>query len=181
MNADQKRKELVYWLIGVLYSLLGTCDRLKTSTLIVDKDGGLRGFGVNDSVAGTLSCDEDGHLLIDGHCLRTNHGEENAIISTPREYLNGATALVVATPCINCIKKLLQAGVSRIEFVGSYSNALGKEHIAELCQQKSVPMVAHEMDWEKLFQEAFDLLSQQGGVFHKLGFRLRVAKEELPQ
>lgn len=179
MNADPKRKEAVYWLTSLLYSTLGTCNRLRTCTLIVDKDGQIRGFGTNDSVAGTPSCDEAGHLLIGGHCLRTNHGEENAIISTSREYLKGATAYIIATPCINCVKKLLQAGVARIEFVGSYSNALGKEHIEELCRQKGVPIAAQDMDWEKLFQEAFDLLSQPCGAFHKLGFHLKVAKEEL--
>lgn len=181
MNADQKRKDVVHWLIGLFYSLLGTCNRLRTSTLVIDKDSRIRGLGVNDSVAGTPSCDEIGHLLIDGHCLRTNHGEENAIISTAREHLNGATVQIITTPCINCVKKLLQAGVARIEFVDSYANALGREHIEELCQKRGVPLIAKDMDWEKLFQEALDLLSQPGGAFHKLGFRLRVVKEDLPK
>jgi len=181
MNADPKKRETIHWLVSLLYSLLGTCNRLRTSTLIIDEDGRIRGIGVNDSVAGTPSCDEVGHLLIDGHCLRTNHGEENAIIHTEREYLDGATARIVATPCINCVKKLLEAGVARIEFVGSYSNALGREHIEELCQQRGVPIVVKDIDWEGLFQETFDLLGEEGGMFHRLGFRLRVVKEGLPQ
>ena len=60
----------------LLMSVLATCDRLRTASS-AEKDKRLRGFGYNGSVSGDGHCDDVGHLMVDGHCERTLHGEEN--------------------------------------------------------------------------------------------------------
>ena len=70
-----------FWLTQALfYSARGTCDRLRTATVVVDKKNRLISAGYNGSTPGAPHCDDVGHLIIDGHCMRTLHAEENAIL-----------------------------------------------------------------------------------------------------
>ena len=118
MKKDEKGTERLDWdrfwfLLAMLYSTRGTCDRLRTACLVV-KNNRLVGAGYNGSPAGTPHCDEVGHLMIKGHCERTLHGEENAIINTERADLVGSSAYVIATPCIRCAKMLVNTGVKEV-------------------------------------------------------------------
>ncbi len=40
--------------------------------------------GYNGSVRGSAHCDDEGHLMEDGHCVRTVHAEANAIVQAAR-------------------------------------------------------------------------------------------------
>src|SRR3989338_9019356 len=117
-----------------LHSALGTCDRLRTACGIINNKR-LRGIGYNGSVSGLAHCDQDGHLMVDNHCIRTRHGEVNAITNTDRKDIRDGQAIVIATPCLDCAKDLAEEGIRRIDYVGSYENSLGKQHLAELAKQ----------------------------------------------
>jgi deoxycytidylate deaminase len=69
--------------------------------------------GFNGSPAGQGHCDEIGHLMVDGHCVRTIHAETNAIIQAALHGVStkGATCYVTHLPCINCTKALINAGI----------------------------------------------------------------------
>lgn len=162
----------------ILHSILGTCDRLRIACGIV-KDKRLRGIGFNGSVAGASHCDDVGHLMIDGHCLRTRHGEKNAISNTEREHVKNGEAIVTATPCIDCTKDLIHEGIKIIHYVGNYGNAKGKEEIAELAKQQGVTMRQFDLDFAELFQRLFDRMAEKGGVLHRAGYRLKISKELL--
>ena len=56
-----------------------TCDRAHVGAVIVRARRMLT-TGYNGAPAGLAHCDEVGHLLVDGHCVRTLHAEQNAII-----------------------------------------------------------------------------------------------------
>lgn len=173
---DMRRK--VFFGAVLLHSVLGTCDRLRTACGIV-KNKRLRGFGYNGSVSGLPHCDDRGHLMEDNHCIATRHGEANAISNTSREDLRGGHAIVIATPCINCIKDLAEEGIQRVDYVGSYGNSRGKEHLEKIAAAKNMVMRQHEIEWDKLFQELFDLLARKGGAFYRAGYRLKIIKEPL--
>jgi len=170
--------QLAFLVSTVAHSILGTCDRLRVACGIVQGKR-LRGFGFNGSVSGLPHCDDVGHLLEDGHCVATIHGEDNAILNTDPALLIGAQAIVTATPCVNCIKRLLQARIARVDFYGEYSNSIGRTKTAAMARRKKVPLVQHTVDWADVFQRLFDLLARKGGILASAGYRLRVTKEPL--
>jgi dCMP deaminase len=74
--------------------------------------------GYNGSVRGLPHCDDDGHLLEDGHCVRTIHAEANAIVQAARNgvRIDGADIYVTASPCFGCFKLIANAGLKRIVY-----------------------------------------------------------------
>lgn len=161
-----------------LHSVLATCDRLRTACGII-KDKRLKGIGYNGSVAGLPHCDDKGHLIVENHCLNTRHGEVNAISNTSREDLKGGQAIVIATPCLECIKDLTQEGVKEIHYIGSYPNSIGATHIKKITKGRKITLKKHEVDWAEVFQEMFDLLARKGGILEREGYRLKVTKEKI--
>lgn len=165
-----------FFALALCYSTRGTCDRLRTATIIVDRDNRIIGAGYNGGVAETENCDEAGHLLIDGHCKRTLHGEANALSGIDKHQVVGGTAYVIGTPCIDCIKALLQIGtrqadghhrgLSRICYLGSYGNALGNEFIKDLANKKGVRLEQVLLDIDRLFKRITAILSSQGGAIY---------------
>ena len=56
-----------------------TCDRAQVGCVLVLEKRILT-TGFNGSPTGQPHCDEVGHLMVEGHCVRTIHAETNAII-----------------------------------------------------------------------------------------------------
>jgi dCMP deaminase len=94
-----------------------TCDRKHVGAVIV-RDRCILATGYNGSVRGLEHCDEAGHMMEDGHCVRTIHAEANAVIQAARHgtSIDRAAAYVTASPCWSCFKMLANAGVGRIVF-----------------------------------------------------------------
>ncbi len=103
--------------IAVEVSSRATCDRKHVGAVIV-RDKSILATGYNGSIRGLSHCDEDGHMMEDGHCVRTIHAEANAIIQAARNgvRIEGATVYVTASPCWGCFKMIANAGISRIVF-----------------------------------------------------------------
>lgn len=110
-----------------------SCDRAQVGAVIT-VDRSVIATGYNGGVAGLENCDEDGHKLEDGHCIRTVHAEMNAILQCARNghAMNGATIYVTHYPCLNCMKSLAQAGVKRIVYRNDYRMHAFAEEIARL-------------------------------------------------
>ncbi|MBZ0273894.1 dCMP deaminase family protein [bacterium] len=109
--------------IAQAVSTRATCDRLKVGAVIV-KDHRILTTGYNGSLPGSPHCDEVGHLVKDGHCVRTIHAEQNAVLQAARFgiSLSDATCYCTFKPCLQCLKALLGAGVTRIIFGEIYGN-----------------------------------------------------------
>jgi dCMP deaminase len=110
-----------------------TCDRLRVGAVIV-RDNRILTTGYNGSLPDTPHCDEVGHLMKDGHCVRTVHAEANAVLQAARFGipLEGATCYCTFKPCLSCLKILLGAGVKRIVYAEVYGNQksyFGEEEI----------------------------------------------------
>jgi dCMP deaminase len=98
-----------------------TCDRANVGAVLV-RDKRILTTGFNGSPSGLAHCDHEGHLLVEGHCVRTIHAETNAIIQAALHGVStkGATCYVTHFPCINCAKSLINAGVERVVYVNNY-------------------------------------------------------------
>ncbi|MBI2450616.1 MAG: CMP deaminase [Candidatus Nealsonbacteria bacterium] len=155
-----------FWFtLALFYSTRGTCDRLKAACLLIDKNNRLVGAGYNGSLPGHPHCDEAGHLMVDGHCLRTLHAEVNAIMHSVGD-LEGATAYVLGTPCIDCVKKLLAKKVKKIFFTRDYDNqARGGEYIFDLAKTSGAEMRRVDVDFTEVLSKEMTILTGTGGAF----------------
>ena len=107
--------------IAAAVSERSTCDRAQVGCVLVLEKRILT-TGFNGSPTGQPHCDEAGHLMVDGHCVRTINAETNAIIQAALHGVStkGATCYVTHFPCINCSKALINAGISRLVYTNSY-------------------------------------------------------------
>ena len=132
--------------IAFAVSERSTCDRAFVGCVLV-REKRILTTGFNGSPAGQGHCDEIGHLLVDGHCVRTIHAETNAIIQAALHGVStkGSTCYVTHLPCINCTKALINAGIARIVYSVAYrtdENALNflKSADIEVAQKEFDPL-----------------------------------------
>ncbi|MBX3181316.1 MAG: dCMP deaminase family protein [Polyangiaceae bacterium] len=112
-----------------------TCERKHVGAVIV-RDRMLLATGYNGSIRGLAHCDEVGHLMEDGHCVRTVHAEANAIVQAARNgvRIDQADIYVTASPCFSCFKLIANAGIRRICFGEFYRD----ERIFEISQELGI-------------------------------------------
>jgi dCMP deaminase len=110
-----------------------TCDRKHVGAVIV-RDRSILATGYNGSIGGLPHCDEVGHLMQDGHCVRTIHAEANAVIQAARNgvRIEGAGIYVTASPCWSCFKMIANAGLRRIVFGEFYRDDRIFDHAQKL-------------------------------------------------
>ncbi|HOZ80854.1 MAG TPA: cytidine/deoxycytidylate deaminase family protein [Candidatus Woesebacteria bacterium] len=116
-----------------------TCDRGRVGCVIV-KDRQILATGYAGAPAGLPHCDDVGHLLkktihedgsITEHCVRTVHGEQNAICQAAKEgiSLKGSTIYTRMTPCRACAMLLINSGVKRIVCEKKYHTGVESEEM----------------------------------------------------
>jgi dCMP deaminase len=115
-----------------------TCSRKHVGALIV-KNRMILATGYNGSLRGLAHCDEVGHLMENGHCVRTVHAEANAIVQAARSgtSLEGAAIYVTASPCFNCFKLIANAGINKIAYGEFYRD----EKIYTFATEMSIELV----------------------------------------
>jgi dCMP deaminase len=122
--------------IAMEVSTRATCDRKHVGAVIV-RDRFILATGYNGSIPGLPHCDDVGHMMEDGHCVRTVHAEANAICQAARNgvRIEGATLYVTASPCFTCFKLVASAGIKAIVYgefyrdqrIFDFAGALGME------------------------------------------------------
>jgi len=115
-----------------------TCDRKHVGAVIV-RDRIILATGYNGSIRGLAHCDDAGHLMEEGHCVRTVHAEANAIAQAARTgvRIEGAGIYVTASPCFGCFKLIANAGMTRIVFGEFYRD----ERIFEFSRELGMELV----------------------------------------
>ncbi len=119
-----------------------TCDRKHVGAVIV-RDRSILATGYNGSIRGLPHCDEDGHLMQDGHCVRTIHAEANAVIQAARNgvRIDASDIYVTASPCWSCFKMIGNAGIARIVYGEFYRD----ERIFEFSSRLGIELVHVEL------------------------------------
>lgn len=133
-------KKLRYFMrIAQAVAESATCDRAHVGAVLV-KSGHIIATGYNGSLSKMPHCDDVGHDLQDGHCLRTLHAEENALIQAARHghATDGAICFCTTRPCLACTRRLVAAGIYQIYFKEEYrsmsvADRMRVEEIVHLC------------------------------------------------
>ena len=115
-----------------------TCDRKHVGAVIV-RDKTILSTGYNGSLRGATHCDEVGHDMENGHCVRTVHAESNAVAQAAK---NGVVLLdsdiyVTASPCLTCFKLVANSGIRTVFFKEFYRD----ERITAYAKESGVNLV----------------------------------------
>jgi dCMP deaminase len=118
-----------------------TCERKHVGAVIV-REKMILTTGYNGSIRGLSHCDDDGHLMEDGHCVRTVHAEANAIVQAARNgvRLDEAHIYVTPSPCFGCFKLIANSGIRKIVFGEFYRD----NRIYEFSRAMGIELVHHE-------------------------------------
>lgn len=117
-----------------------TCARKSVGAILV-KDKRILSTGYNGAPAGLRHCDhEGGGDMLHGHCLRSTHAEQNALVQAARHgtAIDGSTFYCTASPCLTCAKLLINAGIARVVFADAYPD----EHAVAMLREAGVELVA---------------------------------------
>ena len=117
-----------------------TCLRRKVGAILV-KDKHILSTGYNGAPKGLSHCSEVGCLRKDlkvpsgerHELCRGLHAEQNAIIQAAVFGISIKNSVLYCTntPCVVCVKMLINAGVNEIVFLGEYPDELAKKMLDE--------------------------------------------------
>lgn len=110
-----------------------TCTRAKVGAVIV-RDKNILATGYNGAPAGMPHCLDVGCLVyssrtpsgeVEENCFRTIHAEINAIAQAAKNgaSIRDADIYITHTPCIHCVKVLINTGIRRIFYEREYKRA----------------------------------------------------------
>jgi dCMP deaminase len=113
-NPKQKDLDLRYLRMAKIWSENSYCQRRQVGALIV-KNKMIISDGYNGTPVGFENVCEDESGTTKPYVL---HAEANAISKVARSYnsSNEATLYVTASPCLECAKLIIQAGIKRVVF-----------------------------------------------------------------
>ena len=116
-----------------------TCDRKHVGAVIV-RDRTILSTGYNGSIRGMEHCDDVGHMMEDGHCVRTIHAEQNAIVQAAKNgvAIDGASIYITCSPCWICFKLIANCGIKRIVFAEEYREDPRR---IEVCERLGIELV----------------------------------------
>lgn len=108
-----------------------TCDRGRSGAVLIYQRQ-IIATGYVGSPPGFPHCDDVGHLMVDGHCVRTVHAEQNALASAARLGIAvmGSTLVCTMTPCRVCAMLMLTAGVDSVIATHPYQDTAGCKILA---------------------------------------------------
>lgn len=105
----------------------GTCPRAQVG-VVVAHSGRIVSTGYVGAPSGSGHCGNDGcEIGSHGGCIRTVHGESNAIAFAAREgrATEGCDLYTTLAPCRECAKLIINAGIKRVVYHHEYRDSSG--------------------------------------------------------
>ncbi|MHA1945610.1 MAG: deoxycytidylate deaminase [Candidatus Hodarchaeales archaeon] len=123
VSGKRVRWDEYFMQIALQVSTRSTCDRKRVGAVIV-RDRTILSTGYNGSIRGLAHCDDKGHLMDNGHCVRTVHAEANAIAQAAKNgvSVNNSSVYITASPCWTCFKLLANSGIDEIVYGEFYKD-----------------------------------------------------------
>lgn len=116
----QLRYDLAYLRMATEWAKLSHCSRKQVGALLV-KDGVIISDGYNGTPSGFPNCCENEQGETHWYVL---HAEANAILKVAKSTNNalGSTLYITLSPCKDCCKLILQAGIKRMVYIDAYKD-----------------------------------------------------------
>ncbi|WP_334124265.1 dCMP deaminase family protein [Empedobacter brevis] len=123
----QLRYDKAYLKMAFEWANLSYCERKKVGAIIV-KNRMIISDGYNGTPSGFENKCEDEEGNTKWHVL---HAEANAILkcATSTQSAEGSTLYITLSPCTDCSKLILQAGIKRIVYIQQYKDLSGLEFL----------------------------------------------------
>ena len=117
-NDKQSKLDVRYLRMARIWAENSYCKRRQVGALVV-KDKMIISDGYNGTPSGFENICEDDNNVTKPYVL---HAEANAITKLARSNNNseGATIYITASPCIECAKLIIQAGIKRVVYGEKY-------------------------------------------------------------
>ena len=133
-NKNGKRPSWDRYFMDIAYEVANrsTCHRAQVGAVIV-KDKRILTTGYNGSPSGLPHCTEVGCLMENGHCIRTLHAEQNAIIQAALHGVStaGSSIYVTHQPCFLCAKMIINAGIKEIIYGQEYPDERSRRFLKD--------------------------------------------------
>lgn len=123
----QKRYDRAYLKMAMEWGKLSHCTRKKVGALIV-RDNMIISDGYNGTPGGFPNDCEDEEGNTNWYVL---HAEANAILKVAKSTQSaaGATLYLTLSPCKECSKLVLQAGIKRLVYINPYKDQSGVDFL----------------------------------------------------
>ncbi|MBF0532851.1 MAG: cytidine/deoxycytidylate deaminase family protein [Candidatus Omnitrophica bacterium] len=142
--------DLYFLKLAMLASERATCPRMHCGCVLV-KDKNVIATGYNGSIPGDEHCEDVGCMVVDNHCIRTNHAEVNALMQAAKHgnSVDGATAYITNMSCTTCAKALIAAGIKRVVVFSEYHDTMAADFFGKAkVQVEKVPMPPTEINYQ---------------------------------
>jgi len=119
----QFRYDNAYLKMAKEWAKLSHCSRKQVGALIV-RDNMIISDGYNGTPTGFDNCCEDDNGDTHWYVL---HAEANALtkLAKSNQNANNATLYITLSPCKECSKLILQAGITRVVYINGYKDTSG--------------------------------------------------------
>jgi dCMP deaminase len=140
LTMDDKRIEWHEYFMRIADQVAtrSTCDRKNIGAVIV-RDKTILSTGYNGSLRGAAHCDESGHDMENGHCVRTVHAEANAVAQAAKNgvALDNSEIYVTASPCLACFKLVANCGIKVVYYKEFYRD----ERITKYAHEAGITLI----------------------------------------
>lgn len=140
MDLKQEKYDIAYIKMALEWGKLSHCLRKQVGALIV-KDNMIISDGYNGTPSGYTNSCEDDQGETHWYVL---HAEANAILKVAKstQSAQNATLYITLSPCKECSKLIIQAGIKRVVYHNQYKDTSGVDFLAqygiEVCHVSSL-------------------------------------------
>jgi dCMP deaminase len=139
-SKKRKKYDTKYLEMAQIWSELSHAKRTKVGAILV-KDNTIIADGYNGTPQGFENDCEDEQNTTKWYVL---HAEANAILKVARSTQSSqdSTLYVTLSPCKECAKLIVQAGIKRVLYISEYRDTTGVEFLQKTgidCQKMDIP------------------------------------------
>lgn len=139
--SDRLSRDIVLMATAVIFSHRSTCRRKKVGA-VLSKEGRILATGYAGAPAGLPHCSPTVCDLAQP-CRRTIHAEINTLVFAARYGIStdGATLYCTCSPCLDCAKAIINAGIKRVVYYELYRDPEPLALLAQVgipCEQSDI-------------------------------------------